>query len=208
MNTDIHKQRRNLLGISLGLIIFQVSSGETGPISFLGDGVKLTDGKAIIILAYIALAYSLWRYWLYAKPLHQEFRKLVQERITDSKSLQNFVTPRIEAFKNEAGIITKENFDAAFTDPNDQEEQIPPPITTSFKHKLFTHTLVISVENTKGEFHPDQVIHKIPYITYESIIFKAWLSIMAADKTFSDLFIPYALCYLAIIAAIFRGLYA
>ncbi|WP_147171887.1 hypothetical protein [Pseudomonas sp. SJZ079] len=113
MDTNIHKQRRNLIGVSLGLVIYQLSGGEVEPISFLGGGIKLESGQAIIILAYIALVYLIWRYWLYAKPLHEEFRKIAQERVSTSKSYRRMISPLINAFKNEGGVAYKEGWGAA-----------------------------------------------------------------------------------------------
>lgn len=207
MDTDIHKQRRNLIGVSLGLVIFELSSGKTESITFLGGGIKLSDGQTIITIAYVALAYLLWRYWLYAKPLHQEFRNVVQNKIIDSKSYRDLVEPLINAFKDKAGIAYKEGWDA-YAGLDTPENYTPIPVDSSIEYSLFNRQLIISVENPKGEYHPDKESHKISYIKYETIRLKAWLSAITADKTFSDLFIPYALSFLAVAAAMFREFYA
>lgn len=207
MDTDIHKQRRNLIGVSLGLVIYQLSGGKVEPISFLGGGIKLESGQIIICLAYTALAYLTWRYWLYAKPLHKEFRKIAQEHISNSNSYRKLITPLIDAFKNEGGVTYKEGWDAALGHES-EEKYNPTPITVLVEHKFLSRKLHISVEDPKGDFHPENVTHQIAYIPYEFMRLRAYLSTMATEKTFSDLFIPYGLSTVAIVAAIFRALYA
>lgn len=207
MDTEFQKQRRNLLGVSLGLVVFEFSGGKTGPISFLGNGITLTDGEMIITLAYIALAYSLWRYWLYARPLHAEFQNAVKQRIVNSTSYRSLITPLIEAFKNDAGVAYKEGWDR-YTGTDALGQYIPIPVDTLIEKNLFSRTLVISVGNSHGEFHPEKVIHRLSYAKYEAMLLKAWLSSMMADKSFSDLYVPYTLSFLAIASAVFRAVYA
>ncbi len=207
MDTDIHKQRRNLIGVSLSLVIFELSNGKTESVTFLGGGVKLENGQSIIVLGYMALAYLVWRYWLYAKPLHKEFHEVVRGRILASKTYSNLITPLVNAFKNNAGVAYKEGWDAAYGIETEEEYKAL-PVSVSIKNGIFSRQLQISVENPMGEFHPDMETHKIPYLPYETMRIKAYLSAMAADKTFSDMFIPYGLSIVAVAAAIFRVLHA
>jgi hypothetical protein len=207
VDTDIHKQRRNLIGVSLGLVIFELSNGKTDSVSFLGGGVKLENGQSILVIAYMALAYLVWRYWLYAKPLHKEFHEVVKGRILASKSYNNLITPLVNEFKNNAGVAYKEGWDAAYGIET-EEKYNPIPVNVSIKNGVFSRQLQISVENPMGEYHPDMVTHKISFLTYEAIRIKAYLSAMAADKTFSDMFVPYGLSIVAVAAATFRVLHA
>lgn len=207
MDTDIHKQRRNLIGVSLGLVIFELSNGKTESVSFLGGGIKLESGQSILVLAYVALAYLLWRYWLYAKPLHKEFREVVEDRIVNSKTYNNLITKLVNDFKNNAGVAYREGWDAAYG-VETEEQYKPIPVNISIKKGVFSRQLQISVENPMGEFHPDMETHKIAYLPYEAMRIKACLSAMASDKTFSDMFIPYGLSIVAFVAAIFRVFHA
>ncbi|RJG02778.1 hypothetical protein [Noviherbaspirillum sedimenti] len=207
MDTEFQKQRRNLLGVSLGLVVFEFSGGKAESISFLGGGIKLTDGQAIITLAYISLAYLLWRYWLYARPLHEKFQNEVKERINNSTSYRGLITPLVENFKNEAGVAYKDGWNA-YHGIETKEKYIPIPVNTLIEKNLFSRKLLISVENSQGEFHPEKEIHNISYAKYELITLKAWLSSMMGDKSFSDLYVPYTLSFLAIASAVFREFYA
>ncbi|WP_260294801.1 hypothetical protein, partial [Sedimenticola hydrogenitrophicus] len=65
MELELHRQRRNLIGLSLALVVFELAGGKIKEISFMGGGVSLDDPKALVTLSYLALAYLLWRYWLY-----------------------------------------------------------------------------------------------------------------------------------------------
>ena len=139
--------------------------------------------------------------------MHKEFREVVKVRILASKPYKFLTTPLVNDFKNNAGVAYKEGWDAAYGIKT-EEEYKPIPINVSIKHGIFSRQLQISVENPMGEYHPDMVTHKIPFLTYEAIRIKACLSAMAADKTFSDMFVPYALSIVAVAAAVFRVLQA
>lgn len=196
MEMEHHRQRRNLIGVSLALVVFEVAGGTVKDVSFLGGGIKLDNAELVVSLSYLALAYLIWRYWLYAKPEHVRFRELVDQTIKDSKRYQELVNPLIVQFKEKSSVASAEGRQKA-VDDEEKKDFVPVPVEASIHRKMFTRELVIRVENRIGDFYPDHKIHRIPLHRYESIRAKAWVTVVAADKAFSDLFVPYLLAFVA-----------
>lgn len=203
MEMELHRQRRNVIGVSLALIVFEIAGGTVKDVSFLGGGIKLDNAELIVSLSYIALTYLLWRYWLYAKPEHARFRGLIDQTIRESKRYQELVNPLISQFKEKSGVAFAEGWQEA-VDDEEKKEFVPIPVEVSLQHKMFTRELVIRVANPKGDFNPDHELHRIPLRRYEAIRAKALVTVVAADKTFSDLFVPYLLAFVAAGALCFR----
>ncbi len=207
MEMELHRQRRNVIGVSLALIIFEIAGGTVKDVSFLNGGIKLDNAELIVSLSYIALTYLLWRYWLYAKLEHTRFRGLIKQKIKESKKYQELVNPLIDQFKNNSGVAHAEGWQDA-VDDDEKKEFIPIPVEVSLQQKMFSRELVIRVDNSKGDYHHDQELHRIGLLRYEAIRFKAWVAVVAADKAFSDLFVPYLLAFSAAAALCFRVIYA
>jgi len=125
MDLDLHRQRRNLVGVSLGLVVFETAGGTVGNVSFLDGGVTLSNPELVIVMAYIALAYLLWRYWLYAKPEHQKFRGLVADTILNSSGYHRLVGDHISRFKEISGVAYAEGFNAASIDNEEATKIVP-----------------------------------------------------------------------------------
>lgn len=200
---DLHRQRRNVIRVSLALIVFEISGGTVRDVSFLGGGIKLDNAELIVCLSYIALMYLLWRYWLYAKLEHARFRRFVDQTIKESKRYQELVNPLIAQFRKNLGVAFDEG-DQEAVDDEEKKEFVPIPVEVSFHKKMFNRELVIRVANPKGDFNPDHELHRIPLHRYEAIRAKAWVTVVASDKTFSDLFVPYVLAFVAAGALCFR----
>lgn len=207
MEMELHRQRRNVIGVSLALIVFEIAGGTVKGASFLEGGIKLENAELVVSLSYIALTYLLWRYWLYAKPEHTRFRGLVDQKIKESKRFQELVNPLIAQFKEKSGVALAEGWQKA-VDDEEKKEFIPIPVEVSLHQKMYTRELVIRVENPKGDYNPDHEVHRIPLHRYEAMRVKALATVVAADKTFSDLFVPYLLAFVAAGALCFRVIYA
>ena len=145
--------RRNVIGVSLALIVFEIAGGTVKDVSFLNGGIKLDNAELIVSLSYIALTYLLWRYWLYAKPEHTRFRGLFEQKIKESKEYQELVNPLIEQFKNNSGAAYAEGWQNA-VDDDETKEFIPIPVEVSLLRKMFSRELLIRIDNPKWNYHP------------------------------------------------------
>lgn len=73
----------------------------------------------------------------------------------------------------------------------------PIPIDVSLSSNWLGRDLVIHVEDPKGDYRPNRAVHRLPLLWYEGLRIRAWLSVVAGDKAFSDLYIPYLPAFLA-----------
>lgn len=207
MDTDLHRQRRNLLIVSLGLVVFETAGGLVGKMSFLNGGITLSNPDLVICLAYIALAYLIWRYWLYAKQEHQLFLKLVDDTFQGSTGYRGLVTPHKVDFKIVSGVAHAEKWD----DPLDMEKGAmdgPIPVFLTIREELFRRKLDIRVENLQGNYALDHKTYDIQFFRFEAVWLKAWLSAIVADRAFSDLFAPYIAAFLAVGMRFYRMTFA
>jgi len=76
------RQRRNLIFISIALIIYYLGEGSIEGF-FAIVRIDLNKPDIVIAFAWIAYLYSLWRYWLYMPPMkylyNNEFIMVLQE---------------------------------------------------------------------------------------------------------------------------------
>jgi hypothetical protein len=135
MEMELHRQRRNVIGVSLALIVFEIAGGTVKEVSFLEGGIKLDDAELVVSLSYIALTYLLWRYWLYAKPEHTRFHGLVDQKIKGSKRYQELVNPLITQFKDKSGVASAEGWQDAVEEEGGKEF-IPIPVEVSLHQKM------------------------------------------------------------------------
>jgi hypothetical protein len=202
-----HRQRRNLIAVSLALIVFEIAGGAVKNISFLNVGITLADAELVVSLSYLALVYLLWRYWLYVKPEHVRFRGLVDQTIRSSKMYQELINPLITQFKDKSGVAYAEGWQE-FAEEDTKKEFVPIPVEASIQSSLFTRKLVIRVENARGDYNPDHESCGISLLRYEAIRLRAWVSVVAGDKAFSDLFAPYLVAFFAVGALWYRVIHA
>ena len=67
MNSDLLRQRRNLMGISSGLLIFEYAKVSVSKISILGTELLIGDVKALAFITWTLWVYFFVRYYQYLK---------------------------------------------------------------------------------------------------------------------------------------------
>lgn len=67
MNSDLLRQRRNLIGISVALLLLKFPEDPISAISVLGAELKVTSAHSLPAFAAVLLAYFLTRYYQYHK---------------------------------------------------------------------------------------------------------------------------------------------
>jgi len=118
------RQRRNLLGISTGILIYCIAGGSIEKANLLFGIVDVTRPIILEACIWIFLFYALWRYWLYREPVEKEFhyskinevcRNIIFNRIVEGiLSNREAATPNnkrpIIKWKYEDAPIIKVNF--------------------------------------------------------------------------------------------------
>lgn len=207
MDIDPTKQRRNLLVVSLALVAYEIGGGTVSQLSFLGGGITLKEPEVIIKFVYFAMAYTLWRYWLYAKPDHEKFRVIVNQKVESSPEFIRYKNPLVAGFKDRSGVSRAEGWQS-FLDESDTTQIKPIEVQTSIHFGIFKRKLEIRVDSPKGEYNPDHEVHNLPFWLYEILRLRALATVTVADKTFSDLYVPYAPVFLAVGIHWYRAVYA
>ena len=204
MDIDIQKQRRNLLGSSIGLAIYELAGGTTGKISLMDGGIELENPEYLVALGYGALLYFLWRYWLYAKPEHKKFREMVAQAMHDFSAYQSLVAPHLAEFQEKSGVEVEEAFQRGYDQVPSGESAAKTPFTIPVVHEVvarpFRRILEISVRDVYGNFVPNRVQKRIGFIKYEMLWLRSTTLLIFSDKTFSDLYVPYLLAAIALVA--------
>ena len=207
MELELHRQRRNLIGVSLALLVFELAGGGVKEISFFNGGVSLANPELIIHLFYLGLVYLVWRYWLYAKEQHDGLQKLVNDTLICDPSYRTYIETCVEDFKEESNIANMEAFQENAIEDG-EAEFIPIPAEIEVKGLVFNRKLNLRVDNPKGEFNPDHKTYSVPRFEYELMRTKAWIKVISTNKLFSDLYTPYLLVVFAFGALLRRTICA
>ena len=67
MNNDLLRQRRNLIGISVALLLLRFPDNPIDTITILGAGMKVSSAYSLPVFAAVLLGYFLTRYYQYLK---------------------------------------------------------------------------------------------------------------------------------------------
>lgn len=68
------RQRRNLIVISLAIIIYIAAGGDIQKGSILGGTFSIEHKNVILWFGFVAYLYSLWRYWVYLPNIENELK--------------------------------------------------------------------------------------------------------------------------------------
>ena len=183
------RQRRNLLTISIGIIIFELGRGSLNSIPLGFGNVTLAKPDIALYLVWLALPYALWRYWLYREPAVAAFNTEIRNQIN---SLQKFgkLVSEVRGKQEEQKVII--------------ENEHP-----LIKHGLFKRYLDFSVsiyasEKTgpnerkviTKEFQPVLIV-PVSYFRVEAIELWAGILTFTTNRGFTDYYLPYLFAYFA-----------
>lgn len=212
MDTDSQKstwekQRRNLIAVSIALSVYGLAGGQLNPVSFVGGGVLLQTPGTILWIAHIAWVYLVWRYWLYSRSAHADVRNVVRSYFVSSRCYQRMVTEEIEQFQKESGMSYAEGWQSAALEDDQNTKFRTTPIGDSIQKSWFKRTLVLTVDNPDGHFHPDRKEVQLPFVKHEMCVSAARARAALGHYLVSDIYIPYAIAVLPALAGIWQWLY-
>lgn len=194
------RQRRNLLIVSITIIIFELGGGVTiDSVSGLLGAFKLNNSDILLYVVWLALPYSMWRYWLYREPGLLEFNA---EFIRTVNSMPSFIR-LVEKTKSK---ITEKEINL--------ENKHPVIIRGIFKRHLdfttavYTHEKVAS-NKRKYEKHTfsNSVFVNVPYLKIFWFEIKADILMLMKSRQYSDYIFPYITGYIAAVLLFINHVY-
>lgn len=89
------RQRRNLIVISIAIIIYIAAGGDIQNSSILGSTITITDKGIIKWFTFIAYLYSFWRFRVYLPANYKaELRNDFHKSLSESKAYKAFASKR------------------------------------------------------------------------------------------------------------------
>lgn len=82
MNPDLLRQRRNLIAVSMVLLIFDFANVKIGKVSVLGTELLVGNAQVLMLCAWLLWAYFLLRYYQYwraekANPIRDSYKAAI-----------------------------------------------------------------------------------------------------------------------------------
>lgn len=186
------RQRRNLLGISTGILIYCIAGGSIEKANLLFGIVDVTRPIILEACIWIFLFYALWRYWLYREPVEKEFHyskiNEVCRNIIFNRIVEGILSNREAATPNNKRPIIKCGIFKRYLD-----------FSQSHQSDKVVGTLQREVEEWKYE---DAPIIKVNFFLIEMVQLWCSLKVALKNRAFSDYCLPYLMFSLAIVAGI------
>ena len=179
------RQRRSVMAISLGLIIYELAGGKLHGASVFGGVITLEHPRIVLYFAWAALFYFIWRYWLY---MRGEFGRVRTEYLVAIGYLPSFKELASE-FQGE--IIAGRH-------QNDE-----PVIVTSWFGRSLDFSRRWSTSGVLESFANNPSNVPVPYWRLKRIEIVAWILTAYKDRAFSDYLLPYLIAAFAIAVTIY-----
>jgi hypothetical protein len=167
IDPELAKHRRNLMLLSAGLLIFELSGGRIENVSMMGGGFKLANAEVAVYAAYMALFYFLWRYWVYALPKHNAIRAELEAALERLNCYKRLIGPHIDSFRKESGISSSESIQKMALEGGKEGEFVPFPIERKIRKGLYRRVLSLTVADPRGDFHPNRIDRALNFWKYE-----------------------------------------
>lgn len=194
MDVDVGRQRRNLIAISVALILYKALDAQLGTVKLWGEGV-VVSGENVIWIALLALPYMTWRYWLYVKGEHKAIMRKANEYLLESGLIS-------DSFRRLKMQFIKEN------DITDWELYWD-NVKKDVRHVYVSHerhdvewrdfSLFSSYfgRDELGNYVIEDKMERLPVLQSWLCISSCYIKVVLANKEFSDLYVPYMVAFVA-----------
>lgn len=194
----IGKQRRNVVVLSMAMIVFYLAHGNVKPDQSLSIiGVSFRDPIWIIRAAWLALFYFTWRYAIVAKPLRVVVRKSVRSALHGDGYLKDLVN---RSFRS-SGARIPENI-------AENEAYVPPDLVLTSNLNPFRYRVSAEVWVTdmygNAVAAKDRVNFRMPFLHWNTRRLYIFAREFALRREFTDYYVPYVLSLVAVLTGIFR----
>jgi hypothetical protein len=172
MNDGFLRQRRNLMAISIGLLLFLLAEGNIKTLF----GVELGNKSIAILFAWLAFFYANWRYYIY---LPKDWNISLESEICNSLKTDSFYQARARQALINNNLVNKEIL-----------ETIETSISEFFTKENNKYNYHISFNDKFiGDFKGGNIPCENRFIS-TIIRLRTWLGSIKNGKVFSDYFIP------------------
>lgn len=191
MDPDILRQRRNLIGLSVALSLFELAGGELTKSSLFFGVLTFKNTGIVLTLAWASLFYFLWRYWLHLKPI-RNLKMLTHNgnvMVTDERhflcNLQRELAENPSYRKLAEALYNSDKANEIPADPYS-----PLLVTGLFSRKL-DFTYLSPIPGRGGQMRNGRPNLKVPYMEILPIEMKARIKTIFRYSSFSDFILPY-----------------
>ena len=172
---DMQKQRRNLILISVALIIFDFADVRIAKVGVLGTDLIVGNPKVLIVVAWITWLYFLLRYFQYWNSNNaQKIRRTYHDHL---RSWSNRQAEIIDPNALHTRVISVDNF------------------------KAFKFTLVERIANTKAGMD-SKVLKEFSLLETLRAKLRAIFHVAIVSPHFVDQIFPFVIALLAVIATV------
>ena len=181
------RQRRNLLSISAGLIILQLSGGEIQKASMFFGVISIERAFVLEASIWVFLIYSLWRYWLYREDPQDRVKKTLLNYICSDKSITKVLEKSSKKesrnmFSNNNPILIRDGL-SFYLD-----------LSRSYKVEK---NATLERKYTESTYATDKRVN-ISFLNGIYIKIKIFLIAALRERSISDYYLPYAMTFGAV----------
>jgi len=189
MKDEIIRQRRNLIGMSVALSVYELAGGELVKASVLFGMIPIVKPNIVISFAWLLLIYFLWRYWLHMSYYRNDAKQTPNgNKVYENKNSYLNELQRELANNQKYRIFAK----SLLNDTPNENHADPAPLLVRgiFKRKL-DYSYLFGHGKRGNSMSPSQREITIPYLKIFSYEVKAQASAMFKCTSFSDYELPY-----------------
>lgn len=202
MNSDILRQRRNLISISIAISVYQLADGQLTKTSVFFGSILLGRPEVVLFLAWVALIYFLWRYWVYTRSKRQStsYTRNGNCYVTDSDSyqfeLQKFLANSEKYRKLSDFQLEASDVENKMEILNQYKKRSLPGTTPILVRGIFSRKLDYSLfiglgaNNYEGE-HQISYQAQVGYFKIFPLELAAQVKTILLARSFSDYNLPY-----------------
>jgi hypothetical protein len=193
IDAGLLRQRRNLLFISISIIIYFLGNAQIVNIPSFFGSVKLENQNIIYYGIWIFLFYSIWRYWLYSEPAKDQFGRELNGTFSVSRLHKRFVSHQAKNHNADNGNLNPVINYGFFKREMD------------FSKSVYANKKAgtLKREHLEEEYREGMTI-KISFCKYFPIELYCQLKTMFTGRSFSDYFLPYIMALIAIFLGAFH----
>lgn len=192
IDAGLLRQRRNLLFVSISIIIYFLGDAQIVNIPSFFGSIKLENQNIIYYGIWGFLFYSIWRYWLYSEPAKEQFERELNGTISVSRLHKWFVCRQAKSHNVDNG-----NFNPVINYGLFKREM-------DFGKSIYANKKsgALKREHVEEEYREGKII-KVYFCQYFLIELYCQLKSILTGRSFSDYFLPYIMA----LAAVFLGVF-
>jgi hypothetical protein len=193
IDSGLLRQRRNLLFVSISIIIYFLGNAQIISIPSFFGSIKLENQNIIYYGVWVFLFYSIWRYWLYSEPAKDQFDRELNGTFSVSRLHRWFVSRQVKNHNVPNGNINPVINYGLFKREMDFSKSV------CANKKIGT----LKREHREEEYREGKLV-EISFCKYFLVELYCQLKAIFTGRSFSDYFLPYIMALIAIVLGVFH----